>query len=238
MNARRFALALILVSACDGAETGNGASLNMRATQSGSGLTPTAEALLARDASGASMTLSSATLGVSRVDFDKPGAATCPTATGALMVHCDSAKIRIESAVSVDLLTGVSTPSFEDLVIPAGTYKKIEVRFDMLVASGTIDYRGTVTPYDLRLVINEDAKFESAGGVVVGTDPSDQVLMLLDVTQWFSSLPLTECLDDGDLTVENGRIAIANRGMKCSMVEKALKDAIKASSKLAKGKKD
>jgi hypothetical protein len=49
---------------------------------------------------------------------------------------------------------------------------------------------------------------------------------------WFAALPLTRCLDDGDLTIVNGRIAIEDKGARCNGIENALKDAIKTSVSL------
>jgi len=241
------ALIFALFACACGTETGNG--LVMRATESGSGLRAAQSdlGLSATDAQGTQLSLTLAQINVGKIEFDAPGTKPCAEAdfsNSGLSVRCDGAKIRIEGPILVDLMTGTSQPSLENLVIPAGIYKRIDVRFEQLkggdvtlTASGEIAYRQMPTPYDLALKFNEDARFESPGGITITEDAGEQVLLELDVRRWFSALPLTDCLDDGDLMIEGGRIAIRDKGSKCGMVEAALKDAIKASGRLGKGAK-
>jgi hypothetical protein len=257
MKSLALLIPLFLYFAC-GAETGNGLgpTLSMRASQSGAGLTAaqTPAALLGQDAQGSPISVTSARVNVRHIELESPGGQLCVDADYAnsgFVVKCDSAKIRIEGPIVVDLMTGASTPSLDKVIVPAATYKRIDVRLDdtksgegigandplldyTMVAGGALTYKGTATPYDLRLKFNEDARFESTAGVEVVDGEAQKILMLLDVSLWFRALPLTTCLDDGDLDIDDGRISIEDKGGRCSDIEKQLKDAIKGSSKLAK----
>ncbi len=254
-------LTLPLALAC-GAETGNGLgpTVTLRATQSGSGLHAAQDPPVLRgaDAQGTPLSVAHARVSVKRIELEKQvGGEACREADfvdSGFSVTCDGDKLRIEGPIVVDLMTGASTPSLERVVLPAATYQRVDVRLEQaragdvlmagdpligatLVADGELDYRGQPTPYDLALKFNEDARFESSTGVTVSEAGAEQLLLLLDVTQWFAAVPLTGCLDDGDLTIEGGRIHVIDKGRRCSDVEKQLKDAIKGSSKLGKGPK-
>lgn len=103
-----------------------------------------------------------------------------------------------------------------------------------LIAAGTIRHQGQDKPFDLLLDFNEDVGFEDAGGISVSATGAQDLLLLLDVGLWFSAIPLTTCLDQGELDVENGRIQIKDKSGGCSAIESAIKSAIKGSSKISK----
>lgn len=252
---------LTLAAAACGAETGNGLgpTVTMLATQSGSGLHVAQDppVLNGADAQGTPLTVAHARVSVRRIELESPGGPLCKDSDfvdSGFTVSCETDKIRIEGPIVVDLMTGASTPSLERVLLPAATYRGASVRLEQakmrevlmpgdpmigstLVADGELDYRGQPTPYDLALKFNEDARFESSTGVAVTDEAAERVLLLLDVSRWFSAVPLTTCLDDGDLTIDGGRIHVVDKGRRCSDVEKQLKDAIKGSSKLGKGPK-
>lgn len=258
---KNLTLPLLLTLAACGAETGNGLgpTVALRASQSGSGLHVAQDppVLEGTDAQGTPLTLAHARANVRSIELYSPDGQLCVDADYAdsgFTVHCDSAKMRIEGPIVVDLMTGASVPSLERVVLPAAVYQRVDVRLEhakkgevlqdgdplldlTLIADGELSYRGTPTPYDLGLKFSEDARFESATGVEVGSTEAARVLLLLDVSQWFTAIPLTGCLDDGDLSIEGGRIAIEDKGGRCNDIEKALKDAIKGSSRLGKGPK-
>ncbi|MCK6546229.1 hypothetical protein L6R52_10300 [Myxococcota bacterium] len=216
--------------------------------------------LVGTDAQGTPLRIVTASTYVRRIDFDRPGGKTdCgeykPSNTE--RVKCDGGKLRLNGPFVIDLVTRTATPSLDGLELLPDVYKRVEVFMEAgragdgpvaagdaldgatLVASGSIAYpAGSATDFDLSLRFTDMAAFTSAEGITVeaGTTPQD-VLLDLDVASWFAALPITQCLDDGDLTIENGRIAIADKGNgSCKMIEAELKDAIKASGRLAKRK--
>lgn len=231
-----------------GAETGNGVAIvTMK-------LTAEDDTLDTVDAQGTAFNLERAQVNVRHIELLAPGDKLCNDAdyedTG-FVVHCDSAKIRIEGPIVVDLITGETTPSLDAVKVPAATYQRVDVRIDdaksadglvegndrlldhTLDASGTFQYQGASTDFDFRLNVNEDVRFEAPGGVTITEDGAKEVLLLLDVATWFTALPITRCLDDGDLTVANGRLELEDQG-RCSNLQNSLKDAIKRSARLDK----
>jgi hypothetical protein len=51
---------------------------------------------------------------------------------------------------------------------------------------------------------------------------------------WFNTLPITTCINDGDLVIdENNHLVISDSG-DCSTIENDLKDAMKTSGQLDK----
>lgn len=239
-----------LLAAC-GAETGNGvATVVMKLTGENGG------AFVTTDQQGTSFGIESARAHIRRIDFEAPGQQLCKDedyADSGIVVHCDSAKIRIETPLVIDLMTGQTTPSLANVKIPAATYKRVDARFsparvadgevqstDRLAEhsidiSGAFQHMNMETDFKMRLAFEEDAIFSNSEGITVAEGGVEQVLLLLDVRQWFTQLPITACIDDGDLVVENGSLEIEDRGgARCNMLEKSLKDAIKASSQLSK----
>jgi hypothetical protein len=149
---------------------------------------------------------------------------------------------RIEGPYIVDLIDRTATPSLAGIDLPAGNYPRVDARFssdpkllghNTLVASGLIAYpAGSSTPFDLTLKFEETAMFELSGGIDIEEGAVEDILMDLDAATWFASLPITQCLDEGELAIENGRIRIADKGQRCKDIEKTLKDVIRNSGRL------
>lgn len=228
--------AFVLLMAC-GTETGNGlVTVKTGLTADGGD-----------DQQGTKLTLQSAQAVLRHIEFERPGGATncdgLPASNNA-NIKCDGGKIRVNGDFVVDLVARTATPSLDDLDIPAGTYRRIDARFssnpnlldhNTLVATGEIEYpAGMNTPFDLALKFEETATFQDSDGIEVEDDAANEVLLELDVNTWFTSLPITQCLDEGELQIENGRIRIADKGQRCKDIEKTLKDVIKNSGRLRK----
>lgn len=160
----------------------------------------------------------------------------------------DHDTIRIAGPFVFDLVAQTSTPSLEGLTLPSVAFQRVDVRFDdaepdegviasgdplageTLRALGTFDHAGNTTDYELILGFNEDARFERPDGVEVVD--ATTLLLQLDVDAWFQALPISECIEDGDLTVSNGVLVLTDGSGSCSDIENALKDAIKSSGQL------
>lgn len=160
----------------------------------------------------------------------------------------DSAKITIRGPFVVDLVDGTSTPEIANVMVPAGHYRRVDVRFSndghgkldesdplhdlTFVADGKFTPNGAgAMPFNLALDFNEDARFESATGIDIGEESAQAVLLKLDVSKWFGALPIGNCMEQGDLAADSGTLVIDERAQ-CSHVERDLKDAIKTSGRL------
>ena len=161
-------------------------------------------------------------------------------------------KIRIVGPFAVDLITRTSTPSMSNVRIPAGTYKRIDIRIDdgkpgeagvesgdplddrSIVAEAGFTYKGDPTLLKLSLKINEDVRFEDPDGIVVAEE-GEKLLANLDVAAWFTGVDIAACIDDADLDISGGEVIIDddNSGTgSCSGIENTIKENIKRSGQL------
>lgn len=253
---------LLAAAGCTGVDTGNSQTEGVRITLGltstdttvTGGLEGKADGLSAapagRDAQGTAFTVEAARANVRHIELDLGAGTECASVTVAAPLTCTGSTVTVPGPFVVDLMTGEATPSLAAIQIPAATYERIDVRFDdakeadgiitrsdplvdlTLVASGSFVREGNTTAFRLALKFNEDARFERAGGVQVGGG-GDELLLTLDVAGWFSSLSLTDCLDDGDLDLgADGALEIEDGQGSCSDVESSLKTAIKRSGQL------
>jgi hypothetical protein len=251
MRSVRALAAFSLVLAACGTETGNGLVTTKAGLVSGDNTT---NGFTGTDQQGTTLAVTSAHAYLRHFEFQRPGGKQdCEgySASNNARIKCDGGKIRVNGPFAANLITRTATPSIGELEIPVGNYKRVDIHFTQekmvdgvvpagdplsgktLIASGNIAYpMGALTPFDLALEFEDDARFENTAGVEVGEDGVQEIFLDLDVMSWFAALPLTRCLDDGDLMIENGRITIEDQGARCNGLENALKEAIKTSAKL------
>jgi hypothetical protein len=119
---------MILTAAC--ADDAGTAGLAMSAlSRDGKAPVPT-------DTVGTSFTLQQGLLHLRHIEIDLPQGQRCAdlgdTLAGATCrdpsVAGEEAKIRIAGPIVVDLVAGTSTPTLANVVIPAGSYKRIDLR--------------------------------------------------------------------------------------------------------------
>jgi hypothetical protein len=154
-------------------------------------------------------------------------------------------KLRVEGPWVVDLMTGKATPSMDDIRVPAGAYRRVDVRFEdadknaakgidvpaeledwTLVSTGA--YHGDVAAkFAMNLKFNEDARFQSDSGIVVTADGAREMLMALDVQRWFSAVSLEECFEKERLAVADDTLIIEDESKRCNAVENAIKEVMK-----------
>jgi hypothetical protein len=160
-------------------------------------------------------------------------------------VSCDGSDVRLQGPFVADLLAHTLTPGLTDVSVPAATYDAVTVSFDVarddaglaaddplyestFYLAGTFLQGEAPVAFDVALRFNEDARL---GGSLT-LDGSEPALLRLqfDVTSWFSGLPLTQCVRDGDLVVTGGALNLgSSRGGACRDLRDSLKDAIKRS---------
>ena len=229
---RKLIVAALLVvgaTACDtaaskGTDTGNG----LRIGFGGPG------PFLAEDAAGTIFEIQEARANVEWIRLFLPGRIDCSAAEPHPQVRCNPAMYVIEGPFDVDLVAGTSDPPIEAPLLP-GTYRRFEVRFmaspalgdRTLVGSGIFDDGGTETGFDFAFRFNETARLEPNGGVTVEAD--QQALASLDVSTWFSGVPITDCLASGDLELTDGRLQLVDGSGRCSSLESDIVDAVKDS---------
>jgi hypothetical protein len=249
---RSWALACAL-TACDGSggpqagtETGN-AAIPIELKLSLLTAAPDAPPRGA-DSRGVPFTLDTVRAFVARVDFELPAGTTCADVAAALVGGtCDTDRIRFRGPWVVDLRTGAAVPPMDGLSLPAGLYRRVEVRLEVAdsrdveagdpLAGHSVEGEGTFgegRPFVLRLAIDRDARFESPGGVDVSADGVRKFVLKLDPASWFADLPVSACADNGELPVVDGKVVVGgdpDDGL-CEDLEDVIEDRIKDSGRI------
>ncbi|HKX13504.1 MAG TPA: hypothetical protein VJP40_10150 [bacterium] len=148
-------------------------------------------------------------------------------------------RVVVDGPFVADLILGTTTPPMTDLLIPAGTYTRIDVRIEdnpaldgfALVAAGTFEYQGELHELRLALRFHEDIRFKDRAGITLEETAANDIVMALDATAWFQGIDLAACLDSGELQFEaDGSLAITESlGGACNGIEKRIRDNIEAS---------
>ncbi|MBK7534169.1 MAG: hypothetical protein IPI49_02135 [Myxococcales bacterium] len=207
------------------------------------------------DTAGTSFTLQQGLLHLRHIEIDLPQGQRCAdlgdTLAGATCrdpsVAGEEAKIRIAGPIVVDLVAGTSTPTLANVVIPAGSYKRIDLRVDdgqpsqgvvqagsplddnALAVIAAFDRGGVQAVLDLRLNFDEDIRIEQPGGVSVA--PGDDLIARFAATNWLSGVNLKACVDT--LTASAGRYVVDDRNDgACAGIEDTVKRAMKESGDL------
>lgn len=207
------------------------------------------------DADGSAVTIESAYAYVRDIEFDLPEASEGCDIEGAELsapVICENDKVVVEGPFVFDLITGDSTPSLEEVTLPEGTYKRIDVRLEdadtadglvleddamnetSLLARGTVVVEGEILEFGLALKFNEDARFERPEGIEVSGN-GGELSLHLDVATWFEGVDLAGCLASGDVEVSDGGVYWIDEdvsGGDCSSIEGDLKENIKTSGQI------
>lgn len=201
------------------------------------GATPTAA-----DSAGTSYTLQSGVMVLEHIELDLPLGVRCADVADQVVgARCDAAdsaddgedKLRIDGPLTVDLVAGTSTPSLAGVVIPAGTYRRVDLRVDDFAIRADFDLHGTPTVLDLRTDFSEDIRVEQPGGVPVA--PGDDLIARFALADWLVGVDLVACIDDA-VTVTGGVAVVDDRA--CPGVDDAIKRNMKESGDLGDSSDD
>ncbi|MBP8808027.1 MAG: hypothetical protein KBG48_15310 [Kofleriaceae bacterium] len=220
-----------------------------------SALTSAGQRPVAADAQGLSFTIDQGLLHLRHIELDLPSGTTCADIADRLSgAECDDAddlddeaKIHIAGPFVVDMIAGTSTPSLAGVTIPAGTYRRIDLRVDdglpeqglvepgsplddnALAVIASFDDGGTPAILDLRLNFDEDIRIEQPGGVAVAE--GDDLIARFAATNWLAGVDLAACA--ATLTPVGGRYVIDDRNDgACAGIEDLVKNAMKESGDL------
>jgi hypothetical protein len=203
---------------------------------------------------GTKFTLTQARIHLRDIRLDLPQGTKCADVRGLITgAECKGGEsgsgsntLVVRGPLIADLMTGTTTPDLSGLVIPAGTYKRIDFRLEEAkageVAAGEmlIGYSMKVgadfteqagKKLELALKFSEDARFESATGVQV--PEGGTLIALLQPTKWLEGLPVGTCLQKGDVAFEGDTLRIDDRAKgDCSGAEELVKRNVKNSGEL------
>jgi hypothetical protein len=205
---------------------------------------------------GMQFSLTQARIHLRDIRLDLPQGSKCEEVRGLISgAECKGSEagsgsntIVVRGPIVADLMTGTTTPDLSGLVLPAGTYKRIDFRFEeghsdelpagepiigysLLVGAHFTEQAGK--RLELRLKFSEDARFESAIGVEVPEGGS--LIAMLNPSVWLNGLPLGRCLQKGEVAFEGDIMRIDDRASgECSGAEDLVKRNIKTSGDLRK----
>jgi hypothetical protein len=204
-----------------------------------------ASQLTSTDGAGTNVAITSGQLAVRDIEFDLPVGATCADVADQLEgARCEAAdnadeageaKIIIDGPMVIDLVQRTATPSLDAVRIPAGTYRRVDVRVESsaalddaaLVVDLAFDWAETASRATLRLDFSEDIRTESPGGIDVAA--GEDLVTRFVVDGWLAGADLVACLEDlgaapGDATTVTGD--------DCGAIETAVKNNFKESADL------
>lgn len=231
------AFTALLGLGCGGDEVGT-TQLQIRAAST-MAVSPSAD-LVMLDTADTAFTLSAATLNLRDIKLDLPNGTRCADVEADLEnATCssdsdDDDTIKIDGPFVVDLVAGTSTPTLDDVVIPALSYRRVDFRVDDIddvsfAVVADFDLEGTAMTLDLSLDFNEDIRIEQAGGVDVTAD-SDLIAEFV-IDDWLAGVDIGACIDDGDVSVEGTTVTVSEDSTSgsCSDIENVIKDNMKDS---------
>lgn len=241
-----MALVPLTLLACSG---GDGVGLSVRGVSRAPG--GSGGSIGVADEGGMSFTLSSAQVHLRQIQLDLPDGVTCADIEAELKgAACLSdEKIHIDGPMVVDLVAGTVEPDLGAVVIPAGTYRRIDFRVDdgdpqegLIEPGSTLDdysfvveagfeYEGNPVTLMLSLNFDEDIRFERPEGVAVA--PGEDLVAGFVVDDWLAGVDIMGCLNDGELVVEGGVVIIDDLSDgACGGVEDVIKNNMKNSGDL------
>lgn len=204
-----------------------------------------------RDASGTVFTVRSSSANVGRIKLSLPQGVDCEDADE---TECEANEVTVPGPFVADLMAGTWNPDPGAFRIPVGGYHRIDVRLQAadkekpgpepdlaghsMIIKGTFAYAGrSDRAFTLALDFDEDARFQSDTGFALQAG-KNRITIVLDVEKWLSGADITECLDNGDLTLDaSGNLTAMDSGT-CSDFGEPIKDAIKASGRMHGGHED
>jgi hypothetical protein len=222
---------------CSGDDQGASVGLSVQAVTS-TGATSPGELAMTDDGDG-DFALLAAYLNLRHIELDLPDGSTCSDIDEQALAGatCDSAEDKIEIAgpFEIDLVAGTSTPSLDDVQIPAGVYKRIDFRVEnnaddvSFSATAGFEHNGDALTLELSLDFNEDIRIEEANGVEVG-DETDLVAEFV-VDNWLGGVDIGTCLDDGNVERNGDTVTVDDSSTtgNCSDIENTIKDNMKNS---------
>ncbi|MCA9546326.1 MAG: hypothetical protein KC613_18100 [Myxococcales bacterium] len=223
------------LGACgDATETGNAQSgpvvslrMTLQAAQD-----PTASTTVL-DGDGAAIRVRSATARLRRIDLALPDGVRCEDWPGATAERCPPGedRVRFEGPWQVDLLTGAFSPPLGDAAVPAGTYRRVEVRFDDDAGPALAIEAETAAGNGLAFTLSADPEYRFVGAAVVPGQGVASLLMALPVDAWFAG-PVARCVDDGAYPSQQGVAQVGQAAGGCPGVAEAAEAALEGEGEL------
>lgn len=164
---------------------------------------------------------------------------------------CGEGENELKGPFVVDLLTGATLPAMGDLVVAAGTYKKVKIHLDHAQKSDnmvdstdplmghTLYVKGTYSlpgqeekPFTLMLKFNEEVEMETLAGMQLDAATLNTLLVSIRMDGWLKAMDVGGCLAKPEVaaSIAGGLIFSEDTEIgRCLDIEKTVKENIRNS---------
>lgn len=202
------------------------------------------------DSAGTRFTIRSSQARVALVQLKLPEGVKC---SKALELECLADEVKLKNPFVADLMTGRLMPDLGTFRLPIGAYKVMKVRLDPLkeigpgvdsallghsvIIAGNFDYAGKPDrAFVIALDISEDVSYQSDSGLTIQESVLNHLTLYLNAKGWLGKANITRCLDQGTLKLDSAGNLRIDKAKTCEGLEQALKDGVKSSGFIGKGK--
>lgn len=172
---------------------------------------------------GDQLTLSKAQACIDEIEVKLPATVSCSDVVPQPNVRCENddddegddspeIEIKIKGPFVFDLLTGLSTPSLENIQLPEGNYTEIEFEFEdqcgfannaSILLEGNATSNSNTYPFLMELDFDDDLEIENPGQIQILENQANQIFTNLVIERWFDQANWIACIDQGHIQ-QNG----------------------------------
>lgn len=201
------AIILLLSMGCaetpfQGTSTGNAIKMGLEPDTSGR--------IATASENGTEFSIDSAMASVSRISFPLSSIVGCDRLGLSAPLGCDASGegVEIVGDYSADLLTAEFSPNLNDLTLPAIKMESLEAEVQELTLTGQFNYDDTDVDYDVTVPFDSILFFNSDGAKKLKDNQT--LSLLLQPASWMSAVPVTQCIENGDLEIIEGGVVLSN----------------------------
>lgn len=236
--------------------------LSMSLAQGGAPISKALEASTS-DQAGTSIQITGAWLNVGRFEIELAGSCEDIDFNLATLSTCEKeveesgdlvSEIYVQGPYVMDLMNGLALPELASQEIPSGIVKKVEIQIEeqapdfplpegapsdllghSLVVEGQASLNGDLTPVLFVLKFNQEMEFKNLNGVAISeTVDFNEVLLTMDLDQWFQGIDLEACYQAGEIPLVDGVLVINEESAtgNCSDIGSLIKNNINESGEL------
>lgn len=188
-----------------------------------------------QDPAGTLYTLTSLRVAVEEIELDLPDGVSCGDFEGDLSprLQCNDDgliggedQLKVKGPFVIDVLQGTTSPDISELVVPAVDYTQVDLEVDTarvedqtvdieddiidqtVVAFADFEFENQKRELKLEFSFKAEAKASANGDTPLQVDSGDTIVLQLDVANWLTDIPVTGCLQTGDLKPQGGQVVI------------------------------
>lgn len=140
-------------------------------------------------------------------------------------------KIVIDGPITIDLVTGHSSPDLSQVRVPTLNYGRIDFRFDNTwVSEATFDYGGQTMDLRMVLELNDDLRVEQPGGIAL--EDGEELMVWFNASRWLTGVSVSDCMDRGELSVSGTQVLVDAESDCGDDIEDRVEDNLKDSAQL------